>query len=63
MKAIPKKPILLSGIQPTGNLMIGNYIDALKHYVQLQDTHDCFLVIVDLHAITVRQNPSDRLIE
>jgi tryptophanyl-tRNA synthetase len=61
MKAIRKKPVLLSGIQPTGNLMIGNYIGAIKHWVQLQDTHDCLFVLADLHAITVRQDPSEML--
>ncbi len=61
MKAAQKKPVLLSGIQPTGNLMIGNYIGAIKHWVQLQDTHDCLFVLVDLHAITVRQKPSELL--
>lgn len=54
-----KKPVLLSGIQPSGNLMIGNYIGAIKNWVALQKTHDCLFVLVDLHAITVRQNPED----
>ena len=54
-----KKPVLLSGIQPTGNLMIGNYIGALSNWVRLQDECDCFYVLVDLHAITVRQDPED----
>jgi tryptophanyl-tRNA synthetase len=59
MKEPRKKPILLSGIQPTGNLMIGNYIGAIKHWIQLQDTHDCLFLLVDLHAITVKQNPAE----
>jgi tryptophanyl-tRNA synthetase len=58
MKVPPKKPVLLSGIQPTGNLMIGNYIGAIKHWVQLQETHDCLFILVDLHAITIRQEPA-----
>ena len=52
-----KKPIRLSGIQPSGHLMIGNYIGALKNWVQLQAQYHCFYVVVDLHAITVRQAP------
>jgi tryptophanyl-tRNA synthetase len=54
-----KKPVLLSGIQPSGNLMIGNYIGALSNWVRLQDDYDCYYVLVDLHAITVRQDPED----
>jgi len=53
------KPILLSGIQPSGNLMIGNHIGALRNWVRLQDEYDCLFVLVDLHAITVKQDPSD----
>lgn len=49
---------ILSGIQPSGTLTIGNYIGALKNYVKLQHEHDCLFFIVDLHAITV---PQDRL--
>jgi tryptophanyl-tRNA synthetase len=58
MKVPRKKPILLSGIQPTGNLMIGNYIGAIRHWAQLQETHDCLFILVDLHAITIRQEPA-----
>ena len=47
------KKILFSGIQPTGDLHIGNYLGALKNWVDLQDQHDCFYSIVDLHAITI----------
>jgi len=53
------KPVLLSGIQPSGNLTIGNYIGALRHWVKLQDEYDCFFPLVDLHAITKKQNPSE----
>ncbi|NNF98264.1 MAG: tryptophan--tRNA ligase [Desulfobacteraceae bacterium] len=56
-----KKPVLLSGIQPTGELMIGNYIGALRNWVALQDQYDSLFVLVDLHALTVRQNPPDLL--
>ncbi|MCL1950122.1 MAG: tryptophan--tRNA ligase [Turicibacter sp.] len=47
---------ILSGIQPSGTLTIGNYIGALKNYVKLQDEHECLFFIVDLHAITVPQD-------
>ena len=50
------KKILFSGIQPTGDLHIGNYLGALKNWVDLQDQHDCFYSIVDLHAITIDYN-------
>jgi tryptophanyl-tRNA synthetase len=52
-------PVMLSGIQPTGALMIGNYVGALKHWVELQATHASFFLLADLHAITVPQDPAD----
>jgi tryptophanyl-tRNA synthetase len=52
------KPIVLSGAQPSGQLTIGNYMGALRQWVQMQDEYDCLYCIVDLHAITVRQDPS-----
>ncbi|MFT2091918.1 tryptophan--tRNA ligase [Paraglaciecola sp. 2405UD69-4] len=51
------KPIVLSGCQPSGQLTIGNYIGALRQWVNMQDDHDCLYMLVDLHAITVRQDP------
>ncbi|WP_199610546.1 tryptophan--tRNA ligase [Flocculibacter collagenilyticus] len=51
------KPVVLSGVQPSGILTIGNYMGALRQWVKLQETHDCLFSIVDLHAITVRQDP------
>lgn len=54
-----KKPIVLSGIQPSGNLNIGNYIGAMQNWVALQDEYECIFLIVDLHAITVSQVPAD----
>jgi tryptophanyl-tRNA synthetase len=48
---------LLSGMQPSGNLTIGNYIGALKHWVDDQEEFDCFYCIVDLHGLTVPQDP------
>jgi tryptophanyl-tRNA synthetase len=51
------KPIILSGCQPSGQLSIGNYMGALRQWVNMQDDHDCLYMLVDLHAITVRQDP------
>jgi tryptophanyl-tRNA synthetase len=50
---------VVSGIQPTGQLMIGNYIGAVKSWVELQAAHKCFFFIADLHAITVSQDAAD----
>jgi tryptophanyl-tRNA synthetase len=52
------KPIVFSGAQPSGELTIGNYMGALRQWVAMQDTHDCIYCVVDLHAITVRQDPA-----
>ena len=54
-----KKKVIFSGIQPSGNLTLGNYLGALKNWVKLQDEYDCFFCVVDLHAITVKQLPAD----
>ncbi len=54
-----RKKIILSGIQPTGRLHIGNLIGAIRNWVAMQDEFECYFTIVDLHAITVRQNPAD----
>ncbi|MCH8538110.1 MAG: tryptophan--tRNA ligase [Alkalimonas sp.] len=51
------KPIVLSGAQPSGQLTIGNYLGALRQWDRMQDDYDCLYCIVDLHAITVRQDP------
>ncbi|MDY0928250.1 tryptophan--tRNA ligase [Pantoea endophytica] len=51
------KPIVFSGAQPSGELTIGNYMGALRQWVQMQDDFHCIYCIVDLHAITVRQDP------
>ncbi|SFR60026.1 tryptophan--tRNA ligase [Thiomicrospira sp. ALE5] len=53
------KPILFSGIQPSGDLMIGNYIGSIKNWVKLQDDYQCLFSLVNMHAITVEQNPQD----
>ncbi|TDF98646.1 tryptophan--tRNA ligase [Paenibacillus piri] len=49
---------VLSGMQPSGKLTLGNYIGALKNFAELQHTHECYFMIVDLHAITVPQEPA-----
>lgn len=54
-----KKPVVLSGCQPSGQLTLGNYLGALRQWVHMQETHECLYMIVDLHAITVRQQPDD----
>jgi tryptophanyl-tRNA synthetase len=54
-----KRKVIFSGIQPSGELTIGNYLGAIKNWVKLQDEYDCYFCIVDLHAITVRQEPKD----
>ena len=59
MEQSNQKKRIFSGIQPSGTLTIGNYIGALRHFPELQDTYDCVYCIVDEHAITVRQNPAD----
>jgi len=54
-----KKKVIFSGIQPSGQLTLGNYLGAIKNWVSLQDEFDCYFCVVDLHAITVRQEPKD----
>ena len=54
-----KKRLVFSGVQPTGNLHLGNYLGALKNFVSLQKEMDCIYCVVDLHAITVFQKPQD----
>ena len=56
-EAQARKKIIFSGIQPSGNLTIGNYIGAMRNWVAMQQEHDCLYCVVDLHAITVRQDP------
>ncbi|MBE6871881.1 MAG: tryptophan--tRNA ligase [Ruminococcaceae bacterium] len=53
-----KKKILFSGIQPTGRITLGNYLGAVRNWRLLEDTYDCLYSVVDLHAITVRQDPA-----
>jgi tryptophanyl-tRNA synthetase len=51
------KPLVFSGVQPTGNLHLGNYLGAIRRFAQLQASHDCIYCVVDQHAITTWQDP------
>ena len=53
------KKVILSGIQATGNLTLGNYLGALKNFVKMQDEYDCYYMIANLHALTVRREPKE----
>lgn len=53
------RKVVFSGVQPSGGLTIGNYIGAIRNWVDLQDEYDCYYCIVDSHAITVPQVPKD----
>ncbi|MCR5321366.1 MAG: tryptophan--tRNA ligase [Lachnospiraceae bacterium] len=53
------KKVLFSGMQATGNLTLGNYLGALKNWVSLSEEYECFYSVVDLHSITVRQDPAE----
>lgn len=55
----PVKKRIFSGIQPSGELTLGSYMGAIKNWVSLQEEYGCLYCIVDMHAITVRQNPAD----
>ena len=59
MEQAVQKQRIFSGIQPTGNLTLGNYIGALRNFNLLQEEYDCMYSIVDLHALTVRQVPAE----
>ena len=56
-----KRKVSLSGIQPSGKITLGNYLGSIKNWVDIQDSDefDNRYCVVDLHAITVRQNPDD----
>lgn len=53
------KPTLFSGIQPSGDLMIGNYIGSIKNWVTMQNDYNCLFSLVNMHAITVEQDPAE----
>ena len=52
-----RKKVIFSGIQPTGIMTLGNYLGAIKNWVTLQEDYNCIYSIVNMHAITVRQDP------
>ena len=54
-----ERKVVFSGVQPSGALTIGNYIGAIRNWIDLQDEYECFYCIVDLHAITVPQEPKE----
>ena len=54
-----KKQIVLSGIRPTGNLHLGNYFGAVKNFVKMQETNECFFFIADYHSLTTHPKPAD----
>ena len=58
-QAKARRPRVFSGTQPTGALHLGNYLGAIRNYVAMQETHDCVYCVVDLHAITVRQEKAE----
>ena len=53
------RKVIFSGIQPSGNLTIGNYLGALKNFPYYTENYKCFYCVVDMHAITVRQVPAE----
>ena len=59
MATIPLVPRVFSGMQPTGSLHLGNYLGAMVQWIAMQETHDCIYCVVDLHAITVAQEPEE----
>ena len=54
-----KKPVIFSGIQPSGSITLGNYIGAIRNFTLLEKDYDCLFCVVDLHAITIRRVPAD----
>lgn len=54
-----EKKTILSGIQATGNLTLGNYLGALNNWVEMQDKYDCYYMIADLHTLTIRKDPEE----
>jgi len=60
-KAIERRKRVLSGVQPTGSLHLGNYLGAIRNWVKLQEDYDTFFFVVDMHAITLPHNPTDLL--
>lgn len=59
MEQMEQKKRIFSGVQPSGNLTIGNYLGAIKNWIPMQDEFECLYCVVDLHTLTVRQKPAD----
>ena len=59
MNAFSSRPRIFSGVQPTGNLHLGNYLGAIRNFVRLQSDYDCLYCVVDQHAITLWQDPKE----
>ena len=53
------KKVILSGIQSTGKLTLGNYLGAINNWVHMQEEYDCYYMIANLHTLTVRNNPEE----
>ena len=53
------KELAFSGVQPTGNLHLGNYLGAIRNFSRLQDDYECIYCVVDMHSITLRQDPTE----
>ena len=51
------KKVIFSGVQPSGNLHLGNYLGAISQWVEMQSKYNCIFCVVDYHAITVKQDP------
>ena len=58
MSESTKRPVLFSGIQPSGSIHLGNYIGAMRNFLRMENDYNCLFSIVDLHALTVRQEPA-----
>ena len=58
MSETTAKKRIFSGVQPSGKLTLGNYLGAIRNFGLLQDAYECIYCVVDLHAITVRQDPA-----
>ena len=54
-----EKKTLLSAVQPSGTLTLGNYLGAIKNWIKLQDDYNCIFSLADLHTLTVKQVPAD----
>lgn len=59
MEQTEQKKRIFSGVQPSGNLTIGNYLGAIKNWIPMQDEFECLYCVVDLHTLTVRQKPAE----